>query len=59
MPVKSPKQYGLFQAKLHGTAKGLGGPTKKVAREFIHETSHDDKSKFAKALNKKKKVFSY
>ena len=37
--------------------KGLGGPTKQ--KEYMHETSHEDKSKFARALNKKKKGFSY
>ena len=50
MPIKSPKQFGM-------KVKGLGGPTKKEG--YMHEGPHEDKSKFAKALNKKKKGFSY
>jgi hypothetical protein len=39
--------------------KGLGGPTKKMHKDFAKETSHEDRTKFAKALNKRKKGFSY
>ena len=52
MPAKSAKQYGLMQAIAHGTAKGLGGPSKEVAREFIDKTPHEKRKKFAKALKK-------
>lgn len=53
MPTTSPKQYGFFQAILHGKAK-KPGPSKDVAREFIDATPSPAKSKFAKALRKKR-----
>lgn len=53
MPVKSAKQFRAMEAAAHGNS-GFGIP-KGVAQEFLSKTSHDKKSKFAKALKKKKK----
>ena len=57
MPVKSAKQFRLFEAIAHGdeNLKGVGGPPKSVANEFLNATPHKDKSNFAKALFGKKK----
>ena len=54
MPAKSAKQYGFMQAAAHGGLRGAG-PSEAVAKEFIHKTSPDKRSSFAKALRKKKK----
>jgi len=54
VPVKSAKQYGFMQAVKSGKAKGIG-PSKDLANEFIHSTPPDTRSKFAKALKKKRK----
>ena len=57
MPVKSAKQFRLFEAIAHGDKKlkGIGGPSKAVANEFLDATPHKTKSNFAKALFGKKK----
>lgn len=47
MPVKSAKQFRLMQAAAHGSV-GKGGPSAKVAKEFLSKTSHKTKSIFAK-----------
>lgn len=54
MPVTSPAQFGMMEAAVQGNAKK--GPPASVARDFLDKTSHSAKSKFAKALVKKKKV---
>lgn len=53
MPVTSPAQFGLMEAAVKGNAKN--GPPANVARDFLNKTPHSAKSKFAKALVKKKK----
>lgn len=58
MPAKSAKQYGLMQARLHGTSNSsnsAAGPSKEVAKEFIDKTPSVDRKKFAKALAKHRK----
>lgn len=35
MPSKSQAQHNMMEAILHGMKAGKGGPTKKVAREFV------------------------
>ncbi len=57
MPVKSAKQFGLFEAIAHGDSKlkGVGGPSPAVAKEFLSATPHKTKSNFAKALFGKSK----
>lgn len=50
MPIVSPKQYGLMQAKLHGGSTTGGGPSPEVAREMIEKTPASTRSKFAKQL---------
>lgn len=55
MPAKSAKQYGMMQAIAHGTSiKGIGGPSKEVAREFIDKTSAKKRKSFAKSLNRRR-----
>lgn len=55
MPAKSAKQFGMMEAIMHGSKmKGFGGPSKKVAKEFVDKTPEGDKHKFAKALAKKR-----
>lgn len=53
MPVKSAAQFGMMEAAVKGNAKN--GPPANVAQDFLNKTSHSAKSKFAKALVKKKK----
>lgn len=53
MPVKSAKQFRAMEAAANGNS-GFGIP-ESVAKEFLSNTSHEKKSKFAKALRKKKK----
>lgn len=56
MSAKSAKQYGLMQAIASGEAtKGMKGPSKEVAEEFIHKTPKKKRSSFARALMKKRK----
>ena len=55
MPAKTPKQYGLMQAACHGNLRGMGGPPKSVACEFVHKTSPEARSRFAKALKNRKR----
>ena len=45
MPITSSKQFRAMQAAAHGKSN-LGIP-KKVAKEFIHETSHKKRKEFA------------
>ena len=53
MPAKSSKQFGLMSAIAHGNAtKGMGGPSKEVAKEFVKETPKMKRKKFAKLLKK-------
>lgn len=54
MPAKSAKQYGLMAASARGTLRGLGPPPE-VAEEFISKTPATKRSRFAKALARKKK----
>lgn len=53
MPVTSPAQFGMMQAAIQGNAKK--GPPASVAQDFLNKTPSSAKSKFAKALVKKKK----
>lgn len=53
MPVKSAAQFGMMEAAIQGNAKK--GPPASVAKDFLSKTPHSAKSKFAKALVKKKK----
>lgn len=56
MPAKSGKQYRFMQMIAHGkksNLKGLGGPSKEVAREFIHKTPPKKRKTFAQALRRK------
>lgn len=46
--IKSPKQFRLMEAVMHGGLKGKG-PSAGVAGKLLAETSHAKKSKFAKA----------
>lgn len=51
MPAKSAAQYNFMQMIAHGgkkKKKGLPGPSKEVASEFINRTSKADRSKFAR-----------
>lgn len=51
MPVKSSKQYRLFQAIAHGSKlrkKGIGGLTPEKAKEFIHKTPKRKRSMFSR-----------
>lgn len=57
MPAKSAKQYGLMQAACHGNLKGLG-PSKSVACDFVDKTSPEARSRFSRALKKRKKKSS-
>ena len=54
MPVTSPNQFGAMASAVQGNSK-LGIPAK-VGQDFLNKTSHSAKSKFAKALVKKKKA---
>lgn len=60
MPVKSGKQFRMFEAAAHGDIKGAG-PSPAVAKEFLAKTPHKTKSNFAKenkfmnSFRKKKK----
>ena len=54
MPIKSPKAYGLMQARAHGSGGGIG-PSKEVAEEMIHKTPASTRSKFAKIIASKRK----
>lgn len=53
MPAKSAKQYGLMQARAHGSPGP--GPSPEVAKRFIEETPSSKRSEFAKHLRKKKR----
>lgn len=54
MPAKSAAQFGLMEAAAHGHLRGMGGPSKKVAQEFLSKTSKKKKSAFAKALARRR-----
>ena len=54
MPIRSKSQYGLMQAAAHGKLRGIGGPSKEVAKEFIDKTPAKKRSNFAKFINKGK-----
>lgn len=60
MPVKSAKQFRFMEAAAHGGLKGMAGPSKAVASEFLSKTPESTKSSFAKqnkfsnAMRKKK-----
>ena len=51
MPIKSAKQFRFMQAAAHGKAKGKISSA--LAQEYLDKTSHEAKSKFAKAKRKK------
>jgi len=53
MPIKSPAQFGMMEAAVHGNSTKVPA---KVGQDFLNKTSHSAKSKFAKALVKKKKA---
>ena len=55
MPIKSPKQFGMVGAIIHGTSNTAVGPSKEVAEEMMNKTSAIQKSKFARALAKRHK----
>ena len=54
MPVTSPAQFGAMASAIQGNSK-LGIP-QNVGKEFLNKTPSSAKSKFAKALVKKKKA---
>ena len=54
MPVTSPAQFGAMASAIQGNSK-LGIP-QNVGKEFLNKTPSSAKSKFAKALMKKKKA---
>jgi hypothetical protein len=56
MPATSPKQYGFMAGVANGNIQGIGAPSQAVAQEFVDKTPSDKRSKFAKALAKKRKV---
>ena len=64
MPVKSAKQFRLFEAAVNNKLKGVGPPPS-VASEFLSKTPHSVKSNFAKenkftsAFKKRKKSFDF
>lgn len=43
MPAVSKKQLGLMFASAAGKSRKKGGPSKKVAKEFIKATPHGGK----------------
>lgn len=53
MPITSVRQYGAMQAASHN--QGAIGIPPSVGKDFVNATSSLDRSKFAKALAKKKK----
>lgn len=53
--ISSPRQYGFIQAKAHGTARKAGGPTAEQAREMIHETPPEKRSRFQQILARGRK----
>ena len=53
MPVTSPAQFGAMASAVQGNSK-LGIP-QNVGKDFLNKTQCSAKSKFAKALAKKKK----
>ena len=56
MPVKSGKQYRFLAGIAHGMTPRSGvGPSKEVAEEMVHATPQEQRSKFSKALSKRKK----
>lgn len=50
MPAKTAKQYNFMQAVLHkpGGSDKIGGPSKRVAKEFVDKTPSKKKSMFMK-----------
>lgn len=48
MPAKSARQFRLMQAVAHGNAKGIGGLTKNMAKEFVKKTSKRKRSLFSR-----------
>lgn len=52
MPAKSAKQYGLMQMASKGQISGIA-PS--FGKEFVDKTPASKRSKFAKALMKKRK----
>jgi len=54
MPAKSAAQYGLMQAKAHGTSNSAVGPSPAVAREFIEKIPPTKRKKFAKVLSRRR-----
>ena len=56
MPSVSRKQYKFMAGIAHGMTPRSGvGPSKAVAEEMVHATSQEQRSKFSKALSKRKK----
>lgn len=55
MPAKSGKQYRFMQAAAHGSITGGAGPSRAVAKEFVHATPAKKRKQFSKALRKKEK----
>jgi len=53
MPITSPSQFGAMAAAVQG--KSNVGIPKSVGKDFLKQTPSSAKSKFAKALIKKKK----
>jgi hypothetical protein len=55
MPVKSAKQFRFMQAAAHGSlkSKSKGKISSALAQEYLDKTSHEAKSKFAKAKRNK------
>lgn len=55
MPAVSPKQYGFMAGVAHGSIPAPKGLSPETAKEFVEKTPSDKRSKFAKALAKKRK----
>jgi hypothetical protein len=52
--IKSAKQFRFLRAAASGKLRGMG-PSPDVAEEMLSHEKHSVKSKFAKALRKRRK----
>lgn len=56
MPAKSAAQYRFMAGIAHGMKPyGGGGPSKEVAKEFVHKTPSAKRSAWSKSLRKRRK----
>ena len=56
MPAKSAKQYKFMAGIAHGMKPFDGGPSPKVAKEFVDKTPPEKRSMFMKKKSDKKGV---